>query len=319
MTRRPASFSRSAQPGCRQPCSKEEPKPWISRTGGAAMTTSGYQPPNSGSSPRWRRAEVDELLAGFVNELRNVGFPVSLTENIDAAAAVQLVPIENREAVKAALAATLVKEFDHYAAFETVFDIYFSTRRLKAPDEGVDAEGGAESDVGGAEDGVLPGGGGGLFDSLTREELIELIYRAMRESDRVSLRALSVQPVRRHAGFQPGRPVAGTYYLFRTLKELGAETMYDRIMDDARAQGGGQLSIVEERLAAEESQERVDLLRREGQSYNRRRPVDDRGPDAQAQPLPKPLPADVYFLKASAEQIMAMDRVMQPLTRKLAA
>jgi uncharacterized protein with von Willebrand factor type A (vWA) domain len=262
---------------------------------------------------------VDELLAGFVNELRNVGFPVSLTENIDAAAAVQLVPIENREAVKAALAATLVKEFDHYAAFETVFDIYFSTRRLKAPDEGIDVEGGADSDVGGAEDGVLPGGGGGLFDSLTREELIELIYRAMRESDRVSLRALSVQAVRRYAGFQPGRPVAGTYYLFRTLKELGAETMYDRLMDDARALGGGQLSIVEERLAAEESQERVDLLRREVESEIRRRLVDDRGPDAVAQTLRKPLPEDVDFIKASAEQIIAMERVMQPLTRKLAA
>ena len=257
---------------------------------------------------------MDELLAGFVNELRNVGFPVSLTENIDAAAAVQLVPIENREAVKAALAATLVKEFDHYAAFETVFDIYFSTRRLKAPDEGA---AGPAGEAGEALEGGMPGGGGGVFDSLTRDELIELIYRAMRESDRVSLRALSVQAVRRYAGFQPGRPVAGTYYLFRTLKELGAETMYDRLMEDAR--GGGTLSVVEERLAAEESQERVDLLRREVESEIRRRLVDDRGPDAVAQTLRKPLPEDIDFIKASAEQIVAMERVMQPLTRKLAA
>lgn len=256
---------------------------------------------------------MDELLAGFVNELRNVGFPVSLTENIDAAAAVQLVPIENREAVKAALAATLVKDFDHYAAFETIFDIYFSIRRMKAPAEPSDGAGGEPSEQG------LPATGGGLFDGLSNEDLIELIYRATSEADRVSMRALSVQAVRRFAGFQPGRPVAGTYYMFRTMKELGAETMYDRLMEDARARGGGQLSVVEERLAAEESQEKVDLLRREIEGEIRRRLVDDRGPDAVAQTLRKPLPEDIDFIKASAEQIVAMERVMQPLTRKLAA
>jgi len=241
---------------------------------------------------------MDELLAGFVNELRNVGFPVSLTENIDAAAAVLLVPIENREAIKAALAATLVKDFDHYAAFETVFDIYFSTRRLQPP-------GAAEP--------------GSVFDTLSDAELIELVYRATGDSDRVSVRALSVQAVRRFAGFQPGRPVAGTYYLFRTLKELGAEAMYERLLADARELGGGKLTVVEERLAAEESQEKVDMLRREIESEIRRRLVDDRGPDAVAQTLRKPLPEDIDFIKASADQIVAMKRVMQPLTRKLAA
>ena len=50
-----------------------------------------------------------ELLAGFMQELRRAGLPVSLTENLDAMEAVKHIPLEDREAFKYALAATLVK------------------------------------------------------------------------------------------------------------------------------------------------------------------------------------------------------------------
>ena len=69
-----------------------------------------------------------ELLNGFVVELRNAGLPVSLTENLDAMEAVQHIPIEDREAFKYALGATLVKNNAHWRAFETVFEVYFSLR-----------------------------------------------------------------------------------------------------------------------------------------------------------------------------------------------
>ena len=69
-----------------------------------------------------------ELLNGFIVELRQAGLPVSLTENLDAVAAVKHIPIEDREAFKYALAATLVKNHSHWRAFETVFEVYFSLR-----------------------------------------------------------------------------------------------------------------------------------------------------------------------------------------------
>ena len=53
---------------------------------------------------------------------------VSLTENLDAMEAVQHIPIEDREAFKYALGATLVKNNAHWRAFETVFEVYFSLR-----------------------------------------------------------------------------------------------------------------------------------------------------------------------------------------------
>ena len=71
---------------------------------------------------------LTELLAGFISERRVAGLPVSLTENLDAMAAVQHIPLEDRDAFKYALAATLVKNAAHWRVFETVFEVYFSLR-----------------------------------------------------------------------------------------------------------------------------------------------------------------------------------------------
>ena len=71
---------------------------------------------------------VLDLMSGFIVELRNAGLPVSLTENLDAMEAVKEIPIEDRDAFKYALAATLVKSQNHWRAFETIFEVYFSLR-----------------------------------------------------------------------------------------------------------------------------------------------------------------------------------------------
>ena len=57
-------------------------------------------------------------LAAFVAELRTIGLPISVSENVDAMAAVLAMPIADRATLKSALAATLVKSADHYHAFE---------------------------------------------------------------------------------------------------------------------------------------------------------------------------------------------------------
>src|SRR2546427_1354871 len=79
-----------------------------------------------------------DLLAGFIQELRAAGLPVSLTENLDAMEAVKHIPLEDREAFKYALGATLVKSHAHWRAFATVFAVYFS---LRARDRAFDADG----------------------------------------------------------------------------------------------------------------------------------------------------------------------------------
>ena len=76
------------------------------------------------------------LLSGFIMELRNAGLPVSLTENLDAMEAVTHIPIEDREAFKYALGATLVKNHSHWRAFEVVFEVVFLLYRdINAPSD----------------------------------------------------------------------------------------------------------------------------------------------------------------------------------------
>ena len=83
-----------------------------------------------------------DLLSGFIIELRQAGLPVSLTENLDAMEAVTHIPIEDRDAFKYALGATLVKNHSHWRAFEVVFEVYFSMRGDEYTlDEVVEGEG----------------------------------------------------------------------------------------------------------------------------------------------------------------------------------
>ncbi|HZQ26969.1 MAG TPA: VWA domain-containing protein [Acidimicrobiales bacterium] len=259
-----------------------------------------------------------DLLAGFIQELRTAGLPVSLTENLDAMAAVKEIPLEDREAFKYALAATLVKSNAHWKAFETIFEVYFSLRgpeyEITSKVKDSDAAGPGESDQ--AEMQPMQSGGG--MEALTPEELAEMLYKALMNADESTQRAIARQAVLRYSGMEPGRPVGGTYYLYRTLRQLDLEAMLRRMMDEERRSAGGELTPLEERLAQDEYEHRLDRFRQEIEAEIRRRLVADRGTEAMAKTLRKPLPEDIDFMHATREELTMLRRALQPLTRKLA-
>ena len=61
----------------------------------------------------------------FVAALRGAGLPVSVAEDIDAASALGVVDLLDRDQVRAAYAAALVKRHTDRPAFDTLFDLYF--------------------------------------------------------------------------------------------------------------------------------------------------------------------------------------------------
>jgi uncharacterized protein with von Willebrand factor type A (vWA) domain len=258
-----------------------------------------------------------DLLAGFIQELRAAGLPVSLTENLDAMEAVRHIPLEDREAFKYALGATLVKNHAHWKAFETIFEVYFSLRgaEYRIDEDATDDELTAEllqQLMGEAQQ------SGSAMDGLTPEELAELLYKALMEGDEAMARALARQAVTRYAGMEPGRPVGGTYYLYRTLRNLDLDGVLERLMEAAQQDADGGLTPLEERLAKDEYESRIDRLRKEIEAEIRRRLVADRGAEAMAKTLRKPLPEDIDFMHASREELGALRRAIHPLTRKLA-
>ena len=259
-------------------------------------------------------SELFNLLEGFVTELRTAGLPVSLSENIDAAEAVRHIPLEDRNAFKYALAATLVKNNAHWKTFETLFEVYFS---LRGKEYAIDSDSAGDLDMDNMEemDGESPQGEGGQGggEGMTPEELAELLYQALMRDDEALMRAIARQAVQRYAGMEPGRPVGGTYYLYRTLRNLDLDAVLERLMEQGKAE-----SSLDKRLERDEYQSRIDQLRKEIEAEIRRRLVADRGAEAMAKTLRKPLPEDVDFMHASREEMVNLKRAIYPLTRKLA-
>ena len=262
-----------------------------------------------------------ELLTGFIGELRSAGLPVSLTENLDAMEAITHIPIEDRDAFKYALAATLVKNNAHWRAFETVFEVYFSLRGSQYAlggdaDEWPELEDDDEANAN--PEGAGAGAGGGSGEAMSPEQMAEMLFKALQRGDDALMRALARQAVTRYAGMEPGRPVGGTYYLYRTLRNLDLDDVLERLVQQARDESPEQLTPLEERLERDEFEHRVDQLKKEIEAEIRRRLVADRGVEAMAKTLRKPLPEDVDFMHASREELVSLRKAIYPLTRKLA-
>lgn len=259
------------------------------------------------------------LLAGFIVELREAGLPVSLTENLDAMAAIRYIPIEDRATFKYALASTLVKNHAHWRVFETVFEVYFSMRGKEY------AIGDAAELPDALDDMDLPPmsgsgdqGQGASADGMSPEELAEALYQSLLRADDAMMRAVARAAVKRFAGMEPGRPVGGTYYLYRTLRNLDLEGVLERLLAASKAERDQPMSHFEERLDHDEYEHRIDRVKQEIEAEIRRRLVADRGVEAMAKTLRKPLPEDIDFMHASRDEMKLLRQAIAPLTRKLA-
>jgi len=249
---------------------------------------------------------MEKILAAFIAELRAIGLPVSLAENVDAAAALRAIPLSDRDQVKSALGATLVKNHDHYRAFELAFEIFFGGRQLAR----------LAGENGSGEASRAGFGTGTMLRQLTEDELNDLLFQAVAGRDGVLLRAVAAEAVDRWAGIEPGRVVAGTFYLYRTLTRLDLEALRQRLRAAAEFDG---LSDLGRRLAEEDQDLRVDQARAEVEAEIRRRLIADRDARAVAVTLRRPLPEDVEFLNASRAQLADLRQTVRPLARKMAA
>ena len=108
--------------------------------------------------------------------------------------------------------------------------------------------------------------------------------------DRDELRRLAALAVQQFAGMEPGRPVGGTYYLYRTLRQLDLDDLA------AAAHGAGAASGARSGRASSPTASPARSTRRGSQELRelveeeiRRRLVADRGVEAMARTLRKPL------------------------------
>jgi uncharacterized protein with von Willebrand factor type A (vWA) domain len=244
-----------------------------------------------------------------------------MSEHVDAARAVEVIDLGNRALVKNSLAATLVKDGDHMPVFSMAFEVFFANRSLESVDDLFDHDTEHESESsdapGAAGPGEQRGEGGGTSSSMSAQELADLLFRALREQNRDDMRRAASEAVTRYAGMEPGRPVGGTYYLYRTLRNLELDELERRLSEAQMSESSSDDALME-RLSRDEAHARIEQLKAEVEREIRERLVEDRGAQALAKSVRKPLPEDLDVMHANREEMAQLERALRPLSRKLA-
>lgn len=250
------------------------------------------------------------VITGFIDELREAGVPVSMVEAIDGMKAVEMIDLGEKVALRETLRATLIKNLRHEGAFDTAFDVYFSN--VPAPLEPDEPESVANDVLP-----SMPERGQGAETEFDLDGLLEALLDALAGMDGESLRRGARQAVDQLAGMEPGRPVGGTYYLYRTLRRLDLAQLEADLIEALMSDED--LSEFEKRLLKEDVEARLEMLRKEIQEEIRRRLVADRGREAVARTLRRPLVEDVDLMHATTSELADMEAAIGPLTRKLAS
>ncbi|MDJ0924846.1 MAG: VWA domain-containing protein [Acidimicrobiia bacterium] len=228
-------------------------------------------------------------LGSFIGELRELGLPVSTAEALDAAAALQVIDIGDRAAVREALAATMVKVPRHRASFDTAFDVFFGGVPPAITEDETDREPSGDRDS---------------------DALIAQLAAALRGGDGAALGRGVRAAVSQLSGFQQGRPVGGRYYLYRVMQRLEG-------IEEALA-AGKEVAGFGGRLSRDDVAELMLLLREEIRREIVRRLVADRGAEPVARTLREPLVEDVDLMHATRAELERVEAAVAPLARKLA-
>ncbi|MGS2644134.1 vWA domain-containing protein [Streptosporangium sp. G12] len=239
---------------------------------------------------------------GFVHALREAGLPVSPAEGLDAARALAVIDLAERESLRAAYAATLVKRPSHRPGFDTLFDLWFpaSTTGLQAPRA-------AHPDLPG-----LPG----LPDLETaevselRDRLAGLLLGA--EGMNEFARAMVERFGRRPAG--PGRQ---NWFSYPVMRTLSPETLMARLLAEVLA--GRERGGLAERVARQRIGENTRRFEDAVSADVRRRIAEDSGIERIARSAVRPPLEQLDFLRITKADLARLRREVHPLARRLAA
>lgn len=261
-----------------------------------------------------------DVLSGFVEELRASGLPVSVTETVDAADALSVIPLDDVSALRACLSTTLVKSADHEAAFDRVFDLFFSLRTQARPGEG---EISIEAELPGLEEVFVPGRISGDRRAIDPKELRNRVREALSSGDERQLADTAQLAVELYGAVESSRPVGVAYYLQKTLRGLDLESILKELLANSLTDAGFGERIVNdqlhENLVRSELGRHADALREEIRREIARLLVNERGAGAVAKSMRRPLVEDLDFMHASADDLVAMRKAIYPLARILAS
>lgn len=235
---------------------------------------------------------------GFVHALRAAGLPVSLAEGLDAARALRVIDLTERESLRAAYAATLVKKPSFRPGFDVLFDLWFppSTTGLYAPRPGTEET----PDLANAP---LP---------ELREQLARLLTGSTDAEMRAFARAMVERFGRQEAG--PGRQ---NWFSYSVLRALSPETLMAGILREVLA--GQERGGLAEKTARRRVTANTARLEEAVATDVRRRIAEDSGIERIARSAVRPPLEQLDFLRVTKADLARLRREVHPLARRLAA
>ena len=235
---------------------------------------------------------------GFLDALRGAGVTVSLAEVLDATRAMGTIDLLDRESLREAFAACVLKRPAHRTTFDMMFDLWFPAVTgdpTAAPD-----------------DREQPAQGEGPTDpEAYRDALRDLLL----DGDEEAMRRFARQVVQQlgRADSQPGRQ---SWFSYRVLRQLSPETLMASLLEALlRGQDRGGLA---EKVARQTIAERIKAFQEMVEAEVRRRLAEDRGVEQISKTAVRPLAEQVDFLRASRNDMAELKRQVFPLARRLA-
>jgi len=241
----------------------------------------------------------------FLDALRVAGINVSLAEVLDSTRALGVVDLLDREQLRHAFAACVLKRPAHQTTFDTLFDLWFppaigDSVALSMTEDGEDGE---------------PGDGEGEGIPADPAVMRELLKQLLLEGDEDKLRRFARQVVNDlgRADSQPGRQ---SWFSYRVLRSLSPETLMASLLEALLA--GQDRGGLAERVARQTITERIRQFQEMVESEVRRRLAEDRGVEQVSKNAVQPLAEQVDFLRASRDDMAELRRQVFPLARRLA-
>src|SRR3954451_9887810 len=239
----------------------------------------------------------------FLDALRVAGINVSLAEVLDSTRAMGAIDLLDRESLRHAFAACVLKRPAHRTTFDTLFDLWFPPAIGDSVAGEFDADG---------ELMELEGGDGEPPDpSVLRDLLRQLLFEG--DEDRMRRFARQVVNDLGRADSQPGRQ---SWFSYRVLRQLSPETLMASLLDALLA--GQERGGLAERVARQTINERIRQFQEMVESEVRRRLAEDRGVEQVSKNAVQPLAEQVDFLRASRDDMAELRRQVFPLARRLA-
>ena len=222
---------------------------------------------------------------------------MSLAEDLDAIAALQALPWDDRSVVQAGYAATLVKKQTQRPTFDALFDVYFP----RMVGDGV---------AGQRDDDAADGGVRDNAEALAafRDELAD----ALADGDQQAMLELAAEMIARF-GAMPGRgPGLSSWSAYTAMQRVAPSELVDQIVQALMAEG----RLDDE--ARREAGRRMGGFTAMVEADARRRIAEEKGPEHVANVAIKPSIDRLDFTAARRSDLEQMRREIYPLARRLA-